>query len=91
LPLPKGMGNRDKLSELSPAFGNSGGDLWFHIKSDCAEDAQKALGLIERRLKGILADGTLIVPGESGIATFEEFIDIFYKHISTINTTRNWA
>ena len=50
LPLPKGMGSRDKLTELSQAFGNSGGDLWFHIKSDSTTDAHKALDLIERHL-----------------------------------------
>ena len=64
LPLPKGMGSRDKLTELSQAFGNSGGDLWFHIKSDSTTDAHKALDLIERHLTGALADGALIVEGE---------------------------
>ena len=64
LPLPKGMGSRDKLTELSQAFGNSGGDLWFHLKSNSTSDLQKALDLIERHLKGTLADGTLIVAGE---------------------------
>ncbi|MGE3801353.1 MAG: Dyp-type peroxidase [Candidatus Kapaibacterium sp.] len=64
LPLPKGMGSKEVLSELSQAFGNAGGDLWYHIKSDSAEDARNAIELIERRLKGSLAEGSLIVPAE---------------------------
>lgn len=60
---PKGMGSRDKLSELSQAFGNDGGDLWFHVKSDSAESAGKMMELIERRLSEAVGH-SLIVIGE---------------------------
>lgn len=62
--LPKGMGNRDILDELSAGFGNSGGDLWFHIKSDRAEDAQGALDLIASGLREILDGDALVVPAQ---------------------------
>jgi deferrochelatase/peroxidase EfeB len=32
--LPKGMGSKAKLNQYSSVFANTGGDLWFHIKSD---------------------------------------------------------
>ena len=60
---PMGMGHREKLTEHSPAFGDSGGDLWFHIKSDSAVDAGKARELIEARLEGLVDAGqSLVVP-----------------------------
>src|SRR6266536_6082540 len=31
--LPVGMGTKRKLDERAQVFGNSGGDLWFHIKA----------------------------------------------------------
>lgn len=62
--IPRGMGGRDKLTELSQAFGNDGGDLWFHVKSDTAEGARIPMELIARRLQAVLASGSLIVPAE---------------------------
>ena len=44
---PQGMGSRAKLAEHSAVFGDSGGDLWFHIKSDAKDDAQRMLEIIE--------------------------------------------
>ena len=63
-PLPRGMGSKEKLNEYSQVFGNTGGDLWFHIKSDNKEDAQKAHQLIHSKLKGVLSQDPLIVPAE---------------------------
>ena len=62
--LPKGMGTREKLDQLSQAFANTGGDLWFHIKSNSAANAAKVLKHIEKGLKSILADGTTVVHAE---------------------------
>lgn len=62
--LPMGMGSRDKLDQLSQSFGNTGGDLWYHIKSDTAKSAKRALELIEKRLDGILAAENLVVPAK---------------------------
>jgi Dyp-type peroxidase family len=63
-PLPKGMGSKQKLDEYSQVFGNTGGDLWFHIKSDNKEDAQKAHQMIHTKLKGVLAQEPIVVPAE---------------------------
>jgi Dyp-type peroxidase family len=51
---PVGMGDRGKLKALSEAFGDSGGDLWFHIKSDGPAIPRKAQALIEDRLGGLI-------------------------------------
>jgi Dyp-type peroxidase family len=63
---PKGMGDRDKLKTLSEAFGDSGGDLWFHLKSEGPTDLRKALALIEAKL----AD--LIDPAKSMVVAAEK-------------------
>lgn len=62
--LPAGMGTKAKLDQHAQVFGNAGGDLWFHIKSDSREGAQSALSLIENRLAGAVAPGAMIVPAE---------------------------
>ncbi len=62
--LPKGMGSKAKLDQYRSVFANTGGDLWFHIKSDNAGDAQRALTLIETKLQGATARPALIVPAE---------------------------
>src|ERR1700733_12749078 len=51
---PVGMGERGKLKTLSEAFGDSGGDLWFHIKSDGPAVPQKTQALIEGKLAGLI-------------------------------------
>lgn len=53
--LPQGMGTRQKLDQYAQVFGNTGGDLWFHIKSDSREGTEKARAVIERKLKGSLS------------------------------------
>lgn len=63
-PKPEGMGSKRKLDELSQAFGNTGGDLWFHVKSDSESEAQKAQSLIEARLKDHYSQPPLIVPAK---------------------------
>jgi Dyp-type peroxidase family len=62
--LPKGMGSKAKLEQYSSVFANTGGDLWFHIKSNSAGDARSALNLIETKLKGVESQPALIVPAE---------------------------
>ena len=61
---PKGMGSKAKLDQYSLVFANTGGDLWFHIKSNSAEDARNALNLIEAKLQGMSSRPALIVPAE---------------------------
>ena len=62
---PRGMGSRAKLAEYSAVFGDSGGDLWFHIKSDSREDAQRTLEVIEAKLRGVIrAEQSMVVPAE---------------------------
>lgn len=53
--LPEGMGSKDKLRQLSMFLGNTGGDLWFHVKSDNAADAETAFRMIESGLAAILS------------------------------------
>lgn len=60
---PRGMGGRAKLDEHAAAFGHSGGDLWFHVKSDSEGDTRRALDLIESRLGGVIDRGrSMVVP-----------------------------
>lgn len=54
---PTGMGNRDKLNEHAQAFGHTGGDLWFHVKSDTAAGAAAAMALIDNALQGLIEAG----------------------------------
>jgi Dyp-type peroxidase family len=62
---PTGMGSRAKLAEYSAVFADSGGDLWFHIKSDSQADARQVLDLVEGRLRGaVLGDRSMVVPAE---------------------------
>jgi Dyp-type peroxidase family len=63
-PLPQGMGSKAKLDQYSSVFANSGGDLWFHIKSDSAEDRRSALRLIEAQMNGATSQPALIVEAE---------------------------
>lgn len=59
------MGSKEKLTEFSQAFGNSGGDLWFHIKSDDKEKVAVLLDLILKKLASIcLLDKSLVVNAE---------------------------
>jgi len=62
--LPKGMGSKAKLDQYGAVFANTGGDLWFHIKSDSAGDARSALNLIETKLTGAQSKPALIVAAE---------------------------
>lgn len=61
---PAGMGDSRKLVEQSHVFGNTGGDLWFHIKSSARDKAAAALALIEKGLAGVVAERPLITPAE---------------------------
>jgi Dyp-type peroxidase family len=62
--LPKGMGSKAKLDQYGSVFANTGGDLWFHVKSSSAGDARGALELIEAELAGAQSQAALIVPAE---------------------------
>lgn len=62
--LPQGMGTKHTLDEFPQVFGNTGGDLWFHIKSDKKDDAHNAHTLIQAKLKGVLSKDPLVVPAE---------------------------
>jgi Dyp-type peroxidase family len=66
--LPEGMGGKEKLRQHKLFLGNTGGDLWFHIKSDNPEHAEKLLQLIEGMLQPLLSknpgEQPLIVPAE---------------------------
>jgi Dyp-type peroxidase family len=62
---PRGLGSRAKLAEHAAVFGDSGGDLWVHVKSDSAPAARQALDLVEAKLQGLVAaDRSLVVPAE---------------------------
>ena len=60
--LPTGMGTKKKLDEMS-FLGNTGGDIWYHIKSDDKQHAEAAAKLIETALKGIISN-SVMVPAE---------------------------
>jgi len=62
--LPEGMGSKAKLDEYNRIVGNSGGDLWFHIKSDDRAHAQELLELIDSALSGHLDGEALIVEAD---------------------------
>ena len=51
--LPKGMGNKNKLTEYGQVFGNTGGDLWFHIKSDEEKNAKEVFEIINEAITPI--------------------------------------
>src|SRR5436190_12933815 len=77
-PLPSGMGSKNKLNEYGKILGNSGGDLWFHIKSDSKERTEKVLELIRKQIGKILSKDELIVPAEKrhkGTVLGGRFID----------------
>jgi Dyp-type peroxidase family len=62
---PRGMGDLDTLRKHSAVFGSNGGDLWFHIKSDRAEDARQAQVLIENRLGDLIdKESSLVVAAQ---------------------------
>lgn len=62
---PKAMGNKNKLTEYAQAFGNSGGDFWFHIKSSHKEDIQPVLDLIAKAFEDICRhEKTLIITAQ---------------------------
>lgn len=63
--LPEGMGSKEKLTEYKQIFGNTGGDLWFHIKSDDKTHISALKDLIEETLKDICESGkTMVVDAE---------------------------
>ena len=64
IPRPKGMGSKDTLDALRAAFANTGGDLWFHIKSDSAADAGGAHDIIETHLKDAVSKPPIVVRAE---------------------------
>jgi len=61
---PRGMGSKAKLDQYGAVFANTGGDLWFHIKSDSGADAQRALDMIKADLEDAQSRPALIVPAE---------------------------
>ncbi|OMC13536.1 Dyp-type peroxidase [Mycobacterium sp. SP-6446] len=61
---PKGMGSKDTLDKYHAAFANTGGDLWFHIKSDSPVDASGAHDIIERHLKDAVSKPPIVVRAE---------------------------
>lgn len=66
--LPQGMGSKYKLDAHSRFVGNTGGDLWYHIKSNNAEDADRLQQIIHSKIQAILSPEPLhqplIVPAE---------------------------
>ncbi|EPC01620.1 hypothetical protein L861_16510 [Litchfieldella anticariensis FP35 = DSM 16096] len=63
-PFPKGMGSTAKLDEFNQFVGNTGGDLWFHIKSDDREHAKELKILIDMALVDKLRGEPLIVEAD---------------------------
>ena len=61
---PLGMGSKAKLEQYSAVFANTGGDLWFHVKSDTHAGARKAFDLIEPALKDMCSLPPLVVHAE---------------------------
>lgn len=62
---PEGMGDKLKLQQHKAFVRNTGGDLWFHIKSDKEENAQALLQLLENLLKPLLSqDEPMVVRAE---------------------------
>lgn len=62
--LPKGMGSKETLDQYAQFLGNSGGDLWFHIKSDDAAEVEALSQLIQQTLDPILSQPSQLVPAE---------------------------
>jgi Dyp-type peroxidase family len=63
--MPLGCSGRAGLKGRGPAFADTGGDLWFHIKSDSTGDAQSLLDLVTTRLsEWIDKDRSTAVVGE---------------------------
>ncbi|WKE66999.1 Dyp-type peroxidase [Gallaecimonas kandeliae] len=62
--LPQGMGSKAKLDELGQIVGNSGGDLWFHIKSDDKSDAEALRALVEDAMAPYCLKAPLIVAAD---------------------------
>jgi Dyp-type peroxidase family len=61
---PKGMGSKDTLDKYRAAFANTGGDLWFHIKSHSAADARSAHDIIKTHLKDAISRPPIVVRAE---------------------------
>jgi Dyp-type peroxidase family len=59
--LPVGMGNKNKLEEYKQIFGNSGGDLWFHIKSNDKDKTDELIQLIEKAIKPIIKPSQSVI------------------------------
>jgi len=63
-PLPEGMGSKSALEEHALFLGDSGGDLWFHVKSDNKHDAATLSDLIRNTMETIISKPPLIVAAE---------------------------
>jgi Dyp-type peroxidase family len=63
-PLPAGMGDTATLKRHAAAFADTAGDLWFHVKSDSADEAQRVFTLIRDGLAGLVdpAREPMVVP-----------------------------
>jgi Dyp-type peroxidase family len=61
---PKGMGSKDTLDKHRAAFANTGGDLWFHIKSNSADDAGNAHDIIATHLKAVISQPPIVVSAQ---------------------------
>lgn len=62
--MPEGMGDKAALEEHAVFVGNSGGDLWFHVKSDDRLEAETLSTLIRNALDTIISKPPLVVPAE---------------------------
>jgi hypothetical protein len=62
--------SKDTLDKHGAAFANTGGDLWFHTKSDSAADASSAHDIIETHLKDAISEPPIVVRAEQRDGTW---------------------